>query len=213
MISSDLLDLLNNMTQEQYSTVVKTCGTRVNWWLRYYGIDNSGTMILRNAIKATIAKHGGSTDVNNINWTHYSKNDFISAVQNSDSYTQICHKLNITVCTFNFERIRSLCSKLELSTDHIIGKNKSNAPKWTEDTVFVENCTITRSALRPTLIRLGFYTGVCSECGITDQWNGKELTIEIDHINGVCTDNRRHNLRWLCPNCHSQTNTYRRKNS
>lgn len=52
----------------------------------------------------------------------------------------------------------------------------------------------------------------CSECGISAKWNGKPLTLHIDHINGVNTDNRLENLRRLCPNCHSQTDTFCGKN-
>jgi Zn finger protein HypA/HybF involved in hydrogenase expression len=51
----------------------------------------------------------------------------------------------------------------------------------------------------------------CSGCGIVE-WNNKSITLEIDHINGDNTDNRIENLRYLCPNCHSQTETYKGKN-
>jgi 5-methylcytosine-specific restriction endonuclease McrA len=51
----------------------------------------------------------------------------------------------------------------------------------------------------------------CSECGISD-WNGKELRLELDHIDGDSTNNLVENLRLLCPNCHSQTPTYKAKN-
>ena len=51
----------------------------------------------------------------------------------------------------------------------------------------------------------------CVECGIKD-WNGKDIVLEIDHINGDNTDNRIENLRYLCPNCHSQTSTYKGRN-
>lgn len=39
-------------------------------------------------------------------------------------------------------------------------------------------------------------------------WAGKPIVLHLDHINGVRNDNRLENLRWLCPNCHSQTDTY-----
>jgi len=47
----------------------------------------------------------------------------------------------------------------------------------------------------------------CAICGITD-WLGQSLSLHLDHINGINNDNRLENLRLLCPNCHSQTDTY-----
>lgn len=51
----------------------------------------------------------------------------------------------------------------------------------------------------------------CVHCGI-DEYNGKPITLQIDHINGINTDHRKTNLRWLCPNCHTQTDTWGHKN-
>jgi len=48
----------------------------------------------------------------------------------------------------------------------------------------------------------------CSECDIVDAWNNKPISLHLDHINGQNNDNRLENLRYLCPNCHSQTSTY-----
>jgi len=53
---------------------------------------------------------------------------------------------------------------------------------------------------------------ICSECGIGESYNKKKLTLEIDHIDGDYRNNYIDNLRVLCPNCHSQTETYRSKN-
>jgi len=51
----------------------------------------------------------------------------------------------------------------------------------------------------------------CVHCNIKE-YNGKPITLQLDHINGVNTDHRKENLRWLCPNCHSQTDTWGYKN-
>lgn len=52
----------------------------------------------------------------------------------------------------------------------------------------------------------------CSECGIGPEYNNKALTLEVDHIDGKAYNNILENLRFLCPNCHSQTEFYRAKN-
>jgi hypothetical protein len=52
----------------------------------------------------------------------------------------------------------------------------------------------------------------CTMCGMGDRWLGSEITLEVDHINGRHNDNRPENVRLLCPNCHSQTETYCARN-
>lgn len=64
--------------------------------------------------------------------------------------------------------------------------------------------------LRRALDELGV-PHVCGECGVGDTWQGSRLVLEIDHANGDRCDNRRENLRYLCPSCHSQTPTFSRR--
>ena len=52
----------------------------------------------------------------------------------------------------------------------------------------------------------------CSICGLGDEWNNKKLSLQLDHIDGNSLNNELKNLRILCPNCHSQTDTFTGKN-
>ena len=65
--------------------------------------------------------------------------------------------------------------------------------------------------LRKRLIKEGIKEAKCEECGIVD-WNGKPVSFELDHIDGNSRNHLLSNLRILCPNCHSQTETYRARN-
>ena len=51
----------------------------------------------------------------------------------------------------------------------------------------------------------------CSVCGI-DSWCGKSIVLELEHKDGNSDNNHHHNLCLICPNCHSQTSTYKAKN-
>lgn len=65
--------------------------------------------------------------------------------------------------------------------------------------------------LRIRLISENIKENKCEVCSITE-WNGISVSFELDYINGIRNDHRLENLRIICPNCHSQTETYRAKN-
>jgi hypothetical protein len=54
--------------------------------------------------------------------------------------------------------------------------------------------------------------GKCNHCGISE-WNGNPLVLELEHKDGNTKNNERSNLECLCPNCHSQTETWRGRNN
>ena len=70
---------------------------------------------------------------------------------------------------------------------------------------------ITASKLRKRLIDEGFKKEKCEKCNNTE-WMGVKIPLELHHINGNHFDHRKENLRFLCPNCHSQTDTFSGKN-
>ena len=66
--------------------------------------------------------------------------------------------------------------------------------------------------LRRALVEVGV-PYQCAECGVGGMWQGKSLILHVDHVNGDCLDSRVENLRFLCPNCHTQTATWAGRNA
>lgn len=76
------------------------------------------------------------------------------------------------------------------------------------DKVFVPGKA--RHALKRGLIKIG-RASECNKCNITE-WMGLPISLQLDHIDGNTYNNEPSNLRFLCPNCHSQTETFAGRN-
>ena len=80
-----------------------------------------------------------------------------------------------------------------------------------DENILTERSYVSSSRVRILLFKLKLKPQQCECCKIT-KWQGKPISFELHHINGVSSDNRLDNLTILCPNCHSITENYRGKN-
>jgi HNH endonuclease len=112
--------------------------------------------------------------------------------------------------------------QLGLDTSHFLGQGRNRGSSHTggpakkpASQILIENPALAARTpakkLRRALTEIGRPLK-CMVCGMDDRWLGSEITLEVDHINGRHNDNRPENLRLLCPNCHSQTETYCSRN-
>jgi len=137
------------------------------------------------------------------------------AVRKNISLSGVLKDLGLRAAGGNYESIKKWISKLDLDTSHFKGKSHGTSGakiKKPLKEILVKNSYYQSSNLKKRLIQEGIFKNVCIKCSQTSKWNGELLVMHLDHINGVHSDNRLENLRILCPNCHSQTETYCRRN-
>jgi len=152
----------------------------------------------------------------------YEKDKLQEVVNDSLSISEVCRRLNMKPVGGNFKTMKKYFKLHEIDTSHFTGKAwnvgdryRNFGKRYTLDEILIKNSTYTSiGLLKRRLIEEGLKEYKCEgeNCGI-NEWHGKKITLHLDHINGDNLDHRIENLRFLCPNCHSQTPTYGSKNT
>ena len=146
-----------------------------------------------------------------------SDEQFVELLKKSSNISEVLFKLGYTVKgnSWGYSQIKRRMIDLNLDFSIFKGKQCIAKNKLTRiidpKDILKENCKHRRNVLRRYIIKNNLIPYKCAICGCTE-WQGRTLSLELDHINGINNDNRLENLRFLCPNCHSQTSTYGSRN-
>ena len=143
----------------------------------------------------------------------YTKELLEPIVNSSISVADVMRKLNMNCAGGSHAHLARRIKYFKLDTTHFTGqgwRRGKRLPVVSASDALVLRTDGTRQRayiLRRCLIDSGVEYK-CSICGIDPVWNDKELRLQVDHINRNWLDDRLENLRFVCPNCHSQTDGY-----
>lgn len=139
----------------------------------------------------------------------YTKEELADIVAKSHSLRDVIKAVGYSCFSgSNNDTVRKRIENYGISTQHF-----THLPPTDRnfDNVFCENSTASQRTLRKWYEK-EFGVSFCEICGQSNEWNHKSLTMILDHKNGKKLDNRPENLRWICPNCDSQLDTFAGRN-
>lgn len=142
-----------------------------------------------------------------------SRDDLQSLISNSQSYKEVLSCFGLQAKGNNINTL-----KKRINEDMIDDSNIRNMPRTfmansisrtPKEKIFIRDSLVSRIVAKRRIISDNIIdSSVCAECKMGKEWNGKPLVLILDHINGISNDHRIENLRFLCPNCNSQTATF-----
>lgn len=149
-------------------------------------------------------------------WTD---SQLVNAVKENNSIYGVLRELGLKLCGGSHAKVKLRIQQLELDTSHMTGQGWCKGEKHDEhiekhvrfklEDILVKESTYQNTyRLKRRLVEEGLLKNECILCGQGPEWNGEPLSLQLDHKDGDRCNNTLTNLRIVCPNCHSQTESF-----
>lgn len=146
---------------------------------------------------------------------NYNQEQLEKIIKESNSFSECCRKIGYSdKGRYGPDVIKEKCKEYSIDYSHFHKKNNNkNNVKYSIEEILIEDSNYKNiSSLKSRLIKEKILEYKCDICGNEGEWMGLPLVLQLDHINGNHLDHRIENLRFICPNCHSQTKNFSGKN-
>jgi 5-methylcytosine-specific restriction endonuclease McrA len=145
-----------------------------------------------------------------------SKEEFVKLYNEAKSVKHMLECFGLRHHGNNKNTLQARLLEEGLSYGNLATRHQNKTPKFDPKPlkeILIQNSNYNRGHLKRRLIKEKIIPYKCQKCGLTNKWNNEDLILVLDHINGINNDNRIENLRFLCPNCNSQTKTFAGRNN
>ena len=175
---------------------------------------------------AILRKHIDRLGIDNSHFRHrtegrtgprrsWTDDDLSRAAAASSTLAEVQRRLGFRPSGGMHRFLKAHLKRLSISTEHFLGQGWARGQRHPggyrarplNEILVRESGFLSTAGLRKRLITAGLKLPICEHCGL-DTWRGERLPLALDHVNGDTRDNRIENLRVLCPNCHSLTDTW-----
>jgi hypothetical protein len=142
----------------------------------------------------------------------FSEEDLHEAIAQAGCWVDVLRYLGYRAKGGNHRTVKRWAREWAISTDHFNPYERQRRSGLSRikplAEAMVENSSYHRGRLKERLLAEGIKQPVCEICGQGEFWNGRRMSLVLDHINGVSNDHRLENLRILCPNCNATLDTH-----